>query len=124
MTIQLVETFVVDRSKWGPSALLRNGDDCMCCLGQHALACGVPAEKMRDMGMPESVLHTLSDVSEGYRDFALSVKDLEEIAAINDSLCYTPSQKEERLIEAFENLGIAVSFEGDLSNAMKDGSAE
>jgi hypothetical protein len=68
------KVLTIQRSKWrrgggddskhpaGPTRLL-NEKGFMCCLGFDALACGVPAEEIHDVGEPEEIgnLETFGD---------------------------------------------------------------
>lgn len=113
-----ITKLVIDRAKWGTSALLSK-DGTMCCLGFLSKACGVPDEDMLDVPYPRFKWVDMFGVNTEFaaRDFDVLVAPgtpaPTAAAAINDSSTLSMEQKETQLIELFANNGIELSFTGE-----------
>lgn len=131
--------FVIDRSIWrcggkddsnlppntnkrgkGDTSLL-NIEGYMCCLGQCALQLGYEKHYLLNIGEPMElpvieeipdyeILHGVDNRSYGgndqYYNTDLSTKAMD----INDNTKTTPEEKEEELIELFEEYGHTIKF--------------
>lgn len=123
--VTLSNTLIIDRRLWARggrnsrhSKLLVGGK--LCCLGFHALACGLRKDEIEDMGTPRSAIvqHKL-DIPEGMRFlFGDSIDHPPHSAAartlmeINDDEQITDDEREKQLTTVFTQYGWAVTFIG------------
>jgi hypothetical protein len=108
------------------SYLLRPQDGKMCCLGFFGLACGLPPERITNVGTPENiprdrpyqtpvqVWSAFQKVGEGlFRDcdpgYTLS-HTCKELMKTNDEVDLTPQEREEEISRLFAAIGVEVSF--------------
>lgn len=104
--------FVVDTKTWLQgeghyrSKLLRASDGKMCCLGFLALACGIPAENIKNKSSLAEIKYWQN----------LSVKlfvnnNLEEIEEVNDDERILSKEKRQtKLTELFSKIEIEIIF--------------
>lgn len=124
-----IKQLVITRSRWvrqtegvdkGESALLNcNGN--MCCLGFLGAAVGIPLKCLDGMASPNDHLDHVSALVMWPKDFVprsidygRSLCDAVATAkalAINDNGETTDSEKERELIDLFDEVGIALTFE-------------
>lgn len=105
-----ITELVIDRAKWGKSALL-NPDGTMCCLGFLSKACGVEDVQMLGVSYPKYEWIKSNGLN---KEFAANTGDqLSRAAQINDSTDMPIADKEIQLTALFAKNGIALSFTGD-----------
>jgi hypothetical protein len=115
----------VKRSRWyrgqggSDSALLREDDRKMCCLGFVCRAARLPAKDIRGRGSPAEVyteqnhlpnsLLALVDTSSGVYSVVDSI-DCHKMMRINDSTDFTSRKRESELKKLGKKVGIAFTF--------------
>lgn len=125
-----VNKLTIDRSKWvckrnkpkaGPSCLM-NTQGFKCCLGFLGSACGIPDKTMQGIGtlsafneypefkgiLPKG-LDTYTPPSNQFRTNESQAIDLNDAGP-------NPEETEKGLVEVFERMGIALTFEGEYLN--------
>lgn len=105
--------FIVSRKKWyrgqgKAGSMLRRPDGQMCCLGHCALQCGIPEEKIQNVGAPASLCGLeksmpdwMSRSGEVNGDGAMDINDMENI---------TEREREKRLRAFFKQHGDQIVF--------------
>lgn len=125
-----ITKLVIDRAKWGVGCLLRGPNNLlnhdpagwgplrepgkMCCLGFLAKACGIPDEKLVDLGFPEASWSAVPVPFRKLNDYDTVIAQqhpMYKATTINDSE-YPQEEKEKMLTELFAKEGIELSFEG------------
>lgn len=119
MTQEYKHEFTVDRAAWRTAtrgiglAMLLNEQGYRCCLGFMAQSLGVPDATSKLCAYPTSTKDArFRDLMTG-NDHSAQWNE-SRIAGINDSGCIvSDDERERRLAEAFEKLGIKVNFTGE-----------
>lgn len=126
----MTQKLVIDRSKWHRgegsqgSALLRIGDEKMCCLGFYALASGFSKEEIRGRHYPDSlerpwacaILKSEADPAntcrlEAFHDTPVVCTELGRKAAWhNDRSDISGEEREAELTALFAENGVEVEF--------------
>lgn len=110
-----ITKLVIDRSRWlrgeggGESALLRQADKKMCCLGFFGLACGVPSESMLDKGEPAAVEMDAKSLWPPWLEGSVH-----RLIETNDAENLTDGEREMGIAAEFAAHGVEVEFiDGD-----------
>lgn len=104
--IKKATEFTVERSKWlrgeghQESALLRESDGKMCCMGFYALACGAKSEEIVNCG----AFYNLTGQLRTFEDVGGRVYE------INDNPCIPEKDREALIIHKLGAVGIKVTF--------------
>lgn len=109
-----ITELVIDRSLWGAGLLLKSEDNTMCCLGFASLACGVPINYIKDIGMPQ---YSWFEVNHWMRCSPTAFSAIH----INDDDTITGPEKEAKLIELFGKNGVKLSFTGEYRPGIEHG---
>jgi hypothetical protein len=110
--------FIIDRTKWlrgggfRNSALLRETDGLMCCLGQVGAQCGIPEAALRNIPNPDGVANEFVAL---WPKQLLNEDDEDSVLACammstNDSMNMTEAEREEDLVATCEPYGIELEF--------------
>ncbi len=118
--IKTVTSCVIDRTKWlrgegnSKSALLRESDGKMCCLGQIALEAGFTEDEIRNKIEPCSIgwtQFTTKNLNNTADIIAFSnKKHTLDMMSINDAALIKDEFREKRLIELAKEINIDLSF--------------
>lgn len=105
----------ITRSEWLrgegflPSRLVRSQDNKMCCLGFLGVACGIPKEKMMNIGSPFYLNQNkwpeklISNLDTGFGA-------CQNLMAINDTQSLNDPEREAELTKEFASIDIQVEF--------------
>lgn len=105
------KVLTIQRSKWlrgegsKVSRMLRPSDGRMCCLGQEALAFGVPESCLLDQFTPRQVMGPPAAESYYQRMRPISADLLWDAMKLNDSPDLDDDERESRLIPLLKQIG-------------------
>lgn len=94
------------------SALYRQSDGLMCCLGQICNQSGVAKKNLDDVGVPDGIQENAARRSR-IPKVLFDDNKINDIISLNDQVLYFPEtqkQREQKLVEAFANIDITVEF--------------
>lgn len=114
-----ITELIIDRAHWGAGLLLRSDDNTMCCLGFASLACGVPINYIKDIGMPQ---YSWFEVNPWMRTHpGAGGRGRDTAININDDDTITGPEKEAKLIHLFDKNGVKLSFTGEYRPGIEHG---
>jgi hypothetical protein len=133
---------VIERDRWlrgdlRNSMLLRDADGKMCCLGFDCIRRGLRSDQIRNVYTPEDLLVEEVVAPESLGDLIVSDEErlyayrhagaVEELMEVNDNPQMNESEREQRITELFDVLGVVVEFvdtKPDTNSVASTGTAE
>lgn len=110
---------IIDRKRWlrgegpGPSRLLREEDNKMCCLGFYSLAKGATEAQIYGLRVPnqsKELCKLMPELIRTDNGTVLSSDNTLELMVYNDCRIHAEVTRESKIKEHFKNIGVEVEF--------------
>lgn len=114
----------IDRTKWlrgeggKSSALLRESDGRMCCLGFSCISYGVSENNILGVKTTRRAMHDFPEIMEKLPEWMKYMPDPTEdvptiillLMEVNDDISISDEKREKKLTEIFSRVGVKIQF--------------